>query len=323
MIRRGIVVLAAVGAGLLLPASPALAAPAAYRVVDLGTLPGQVTSSAAAINAHGLIVGRSGTQAVLWRDGRIAALSTPAGTSSDAVDVNDRGEIVGDLTDENGNRAFRWRNGRITELPPLPGDTLSFAVAINNRGDVLGSSSGAAGSRPVLWRPDGTTVDLEARTGLSSVNDLDDSGRYVGGVAPDGMNSHPALWADGRVTVLSERFGIASAINGRGAVTGYFVTGAPGSFTWERGRLTDIPMLPGGDEWSFMQSQAISARGLVVGTADRGGFAWDGRTATRLSGLNGNGATGLDVDRRGAIVGWSATTPDGYDEHAVLLLPRR
>ena len=330
MIRNGSALLAAVaGVAAAVLTAPAAAAgtvpPAtAYRVVDLGVLPGATYSFATAVNDRGVVVGESGTRAVLWQDGRIVDLDVRAGVSSTAVDVNDRGEVIGDLTDGAGNRAFRWSAGQGTVLPPLPGDRSSFATAINERGEVLGNSSGDGGLRAVLWRPDGRTVDLTARTGLAVIADLDDSGRFVGGVAPDGMNTLPALWSEGRTTVLTGTPGIASAINRAGAVTGYHHTGVtPGSFTWEGGRLTAVPLLPGMDEWSFMHAQAITARGLVVGTAGGGGFAWDGRTATALPGLNGNGTRARDADGHGAIVGSSGTTPDGLDEHAVLLLPRR
>ena len=109
---------------------------------------------------------------------------------------------------------------------------------------MVGYSAGDGGISAVLWRRDGTAVDLTAETSLHEVTDLDNAGRLVGSVMPDGMNGYPALWYRGRTTVLSDRSGTASAINDRGEITGYFYTGFGDSFVWRGGRLTEIPLLP-------------------------------------------------------------------------------
>lgn len=74
------------------------------RTVDLGTL-GGADSRAAAINEWGQVVGWAETatgarHAFLWQDGRMTDLgaldpTAPAGASSAAVDVNNRGQVLG------------------------------------------------------------------------------------------------------------------------------------------------------------------------------------------------------------------------------------
>ncbi len=73
------------------------------RVQDLGTLPGQTYSGAAAINSRGQIVGQSGSRAFLYQAGRMRDLNDliPAGAGwvlTKAIALNDQGQIVGDGT---------------------------------------------------------------------------------------------------------------------------------------------------------------------------------------------------------------------------------
>jgi hypothetical protein len=121
------------------------------------------------------------------------------------------------------------------------------------------------------------------------------------------------LWDGRRAVVLSETFGAGAAINDRGEVAGYYVVGEGNSFTWRRGRLTDIPRPAGLPDATLLQSTGINDRGEVVGTD---GFRWDGRTVSILPG----GTQPADIDDRGRIVGFVGG-PDGT--RAVLLTPTR
>ncbi len=103
--------------------------------------------------------------------------------------INDKGWVVGT---DNTNFIFHAKlleNGKVIELPPLPGDTESFAAAIDNNGDVVGSSrTSETCPHAVLWRHGAYTkpVDLNkllpAGTGwlLLGATDINDNGQVVG-----------------------------------------------------------------------------------------------------------------------------------------------
>ena len=111
------------------------------------------------------------------------------GASSVAVAINNVGHIVGysATTSGNGESAFLWQNGTMTDLG---GDA---AIAINDAGQIVGTDYG---SRVVLWQ-NGTMIDLGLVGGAdrSAVNAINSVGQVVG----DSWNSatgndHATLW---------------------------------------------------------------------------------------------------------------------------------
>jgi len=96
------------------------------------------------INDLGHVVGDSGTDAFqqhafFWPGaGPLKDLGTLGGDTSSAVDINDRGIVVGSATDVQGrSRAFVYAQGEMRELP-VPGE-ITGAVAINRHGDIVGT----------------------------------------------------------------------------------------------------------------------------------------------------------------------------------------
>lgn len=126
-------------------------------VTNLGDFGGQYFNTAAAINNGGVIAGwldapndtglcDPACYGALWTpDGKITQIGPlPGDAFSLAYGINDRGQVVGQSIDANGNsRAFIWQNGQISDLNEMvpPGSPyLVFAGDINNRGEVTGGA---------------------------------------------------------------------------------------------------------------------------------------------------------------------------------------
>jgi probable HAF family extracellular repeat protein len=115
-------------------------------VTDLGLFPNVVSSTAVSINNLGLIVGwgfdnvLQSTRPLYWRHGTAIPLTVPNDTiGATAFDVNDGGQIVGDIQLSNLEiQATLWQRGQrynlndfVINAPRLP---IEIARAINNRG---------------------------------------------------------------------------------------------------------------------------------------------------------------------------------------------
>ena len=122
--------------------------PKSGGVRDLGTLPGDTSSEASAINNNGDVVGYSkgprGMRAFLWTQatGMQDLGMLPGGNSSRALGINDTGVVVGSSTSSSGDRAFIWtKETGMRDLNSAASMTLGVvfveAHAINNAGQIL------------------------------------------------------------------------------------------------------------------------------------------------------------------------------------------
>jgi probable HAF family extracellular repeat protein len=241
------------------------------HITALDLLPGYSRSSTVGINDDGFVVGTSfsaepavNRRAVRWGpDGHVAALDMLDGGNSDAVDINDRGEVIGHAETASGIHAVRWdRQGRVTDLGARPGWVTTVVRDINNRGEVAGSSdlSGA-----VRWDSQGRVTVLADVPIAVGIND---HGTTIGN--DQTAYGRAVRWTRaGQATVLDGPSGrlntVAEAINERGEVTGYASTPEiyPHAVRWNhQGVVTDLGVLPG-----HLQSIAwdINARGDIVG----------------------------------------------------------
>jgi hypothetical protein len=215
--------LAGVAAGLLatsvgLAASgAATAAPRAqaYRPCTIGTLPFPADTYRAEANAvdptgrfiagAALRVQDSGNQSLLlvWDRGLLTTVESP---SVDAVvDVNAGGVVVGNGWKDGIGQPWRYRDGRVEQLPVVPSSGI-FVSAINGAGDIVGHGTDAATGQlfALRWpaaRP-GTVEVLDAPAGAAPQGITTD-GTIVGTAGDWGSWTGWVRRPDGRIDALT------------------------------------------------------------------------------------------------------------------------
>ena len=113
-------------------------------IIDLGTLPGDASSYATAINELGQVVGcsvnadNSVSRGFLWENGVMTALNAP-GKSLCPNDINNAGQIVGSFRTDTLSRAFVMSAGMFTDLTAVLGTDFCRAAAINDVGRIVGT----------------------------------------------------------------------------------------------------------------------------------------------------------------------------------------
>ena len=214
---------------------------------DLGALPGGNTSSAAAINDAGDVVGLSNVfgelssnpHAALWPASGVPPrdLGSLGGPRSAATAINSAGTIVG-FTDVSSGapHATLWlaAGGAPRDLGTGGGDH-SAAYAINDSGDVVGDANYAPFwlpgglSHATLWPADGGSPrnlgTLDGRIDESFAKGINNAGDIVGSSYTANGEYHAVLWpADGTgprdLGVLSGTYSAAVAINSSGVIVG-------------------------------------------------------------------------------------------------------
>jgi probable HAF family extracellular repeat protein len=257
-----------------------------YAPTDVGSLNG-ATTTGAAVNDAGTVVGTSGGHAFSWSDGRIADLGALDGGTSAAVGINDSGLIAGNSTDATGaGHAVVWRDQHLIDLGP------GAAFAVNDPGQVLVERPVGADTHRFLWQ-DGEFTDLGVRAPGTETVGLTDAGDVLGTFpVPTGNPCDCGIAAgilhDGTVTTFGalgtgvpDPVSRPSGANDDGDVVGTAAIdqgGTPRPFLWHDGALTRLPV-PGDAEGV---ARDVSPGGfMIVGRAradhDPAGVpvAWD------------------------------------------------
>jgi hypothetical protein len=258
-----VVVLAAV--------TPASAAPVAGPV-DLGTLPGGLTSSGLQVNYHGTVFGTATDpafheHAARWdAAGRITDLRPSDGHEYvNAVGVDQAGVATGDsMTNILVGRATLWdASGVPVELPLLdgfPNYPSSSAAAINDHGMVAGFMYGAPGpDTAVRWDiARGTVTDL----GLGRVRAMNEAGAVIGW-----YGDQARYWDPAGTLVEMTGAGTLWDLDDAGTVVG---TSGTHAAKWDSaGRLTVLDTT-----WKYSSALAIAGDGTIFGEVGAG----DGKT---------------------------------------------
>lgn len=241
----------------------------------------------------------------------------PSRRSFSVADINDKGEIVGAMSDGITPRAYLWRNGVATDIGDLLGrpDNYAEASSITNRTEIVGTSIGANGTfRPFIWRA-GQMTDLgsfpdAAAAFAFSINSRREvlgesfdqnfdavsfvqSGSLIRTLRPlpGGSGDYHAA----RINELGVAGGDSDSAGGRRAVI------------WVNDQPTDLGVLPRG---SFSRFGGMNDLGHVVGFSSVNDllrpFLWKSGVIKELPTLPGGNiwdVTTHGINNRGQIIG--------------------
>jgi probable HAF family extracellular repeat protein len=224
-------------------------------------------------------------------------LGTFGKRSSDAVAINDRGQVVcnawvGDegpieVSPPRVNTAFLWQNGESIKL-------------------TLGGKQSGVGHEYISGGQDGA---------------INEQGQVVGWAETKKGDQHAFLWQKGKMTDLGTLGGKESeavAINEQSQVVGWAETrkGERHAFLWQKGRMTDLGTLGG----KTSEAIAVNNRGQILGeaylrtSADGAGIyhtsLWQNGKTTRI-GTPKDRITPVAINERGQVVGTIRTKAKG------------
>ncbi|HXQ71604.1 MAG TPA: DUF3466 family protein [Pyrinomonadaceae bacterium] len=208
---------------------------------DFGDEPHSFTSARGANNV-GYVVGfrlitdehgQLHKRAYLYTTNRTIDLGTFGGKQSDAIAINDAGDVAGHLYTkyhDGEKRAVLYRAGKMVEIGTFGGN-VSIAEAINALGQVAGYADLPGGDQRAFLFAHGKMKNLGTLPGgtQSFAYGLDDRGRVVG--ASDAKDSplHAFIYSDGVMQDLNKLIPAdsgwllteAKGINESGQIVGY------------------------------------------------------------------------------------------------------
>lgn len=163
----------------------------------------ELSAGAVAINNAGQVVGFSpsptGRHAVLWSAaGAIQDLLTLGGTTSEAIDVNASGQVIGKslVAGDAETHFFLWSSATgLQDLNTQLG-AITSVVEINDAGQIIGTYTAPGGaSHAFLYTPGSGLRDLGTLGGTTSApTGLNNAGQVVGSSTLAGGSTHAFLW---------------------------------------------------------------------------------------------------------------------------------
>ena len=259
-------------------------------LVTLSFEPGTIRRRAYDINHDGQIVGRHdvlgdglGDLGFLYEDETVINLGTlPGGNFSEALAINERGQITGYWGSPTGpDHGFIWQDDVMMDLGPTMGAIFSRAYDINDAGQVTGWRREEKGGERLafLWE-DGLVTDLGPIPGgfTSEARGINNLGEVVGlGWLEDPKTGdsvrHGFFWSGGQMIDLGTLPGmpqsLATDLNDAGQVVGSSFAQGGRAFIWQAGRMIDLNDLISPDVGvTIGGAYAISDTGQIVGTGE-------------------------------------------------------
>ncbi|AFZ19783.1 HAF repeat-containing PEP-CTERM protein [Allocoleopsis franciscana] len=257
-------------------------------LTELGFLPGANATYAKGINNVGQVVGSSGllgssSSAFIWQDGIMSSLGTPPASIctgcyyATANDINDQGQIVGDLVSWS-YQGFVWANGTLIDTL-APSYLINDADAINNAGQVIVTGA-ARWSVAFVWN-NGTLTALDTPQDTTTITyvkakDINNAGQVVGSFSVPFFVSTPRidtlLWDGNTGTILDNIDGnvfSANSINDSTLVVGESRSNNSTTYAsiWEDGELFDLnTLIPADSGWELVSASKINNKNQIVGT---------------------------------------------------------
>lgn len=289
---------------LTVSAAAAAAPYAEYRV----TVVGPAGSLPTGINQAGAVVGftrvspTSERAFVNYGRGPID-LGLRGGTSNVAVAINDKGEVLGNVTTASGQlRGYVYSRGSFRPIAGVAGQHTRF-IDINNAGYILATSAPVGDStsgnpRGYLRAPNGTYRDIgtlpypNPTTQPEALNNRNQVTGESGQLILPEIPFYAFVWSRGAMRQLGSfgntpNYGLD--INDRGQVAGYTATGTfreALATIWTHGRPTLLDTrapTPGG---RFSTADAINNHGHVAGNSDfLGPYIYRGKRMESLNAL--------------------------------------
>jgi len=254
------------------------------------------------------------------------------GAGSAAYDVNESGQVVGQLFSGGNYTGFFYDGTTLNDLGLL-GGTGSLAYRLNDSGTVVGAIYQDEGNQAISYANGVAT--LLPFSGRSEANDINASGVITGTAGflnDDGFSEpHAYTYANGVVTDLGglpgspQPFSNGNAINDAGHVAGTIVVGdfpnlPSNPFLYTGGALQDLGNFGGifGNGWGINNhDQVVGSAGRAYDNSDPGNlypisaFLYSNGALQDLGSMVPNGnSSAYDINDQGEVVGWT-DTPGG------------